>query len=578
MPQVPYNPIPDVGPRDDPTPEIRINANPDAFGANIGEALKGLGTTGQHVGDELFQRALALQQLQNETVAKQADTDYMIKAGELHANFSALEGKDAVAAYPKFAKDLQDARNAIRDSLGTDNARKMFDAQSLTTMGRSIFNGAGHAATEQKKWSTGVADSRIQAVQDGIYANPTDEVAVARGEADVTNEIRSKADLKGWDEEQTQREIDRALSSSRALRIAGLARTDPNGAKDMFEKYKPSMTAKDSYNTEQIVQRQMYTTGARIIAGNLTKSLFDPDRNPTDPETPLSELVAQARDMARKQMPNDPLFEDYATKATESLFNQYKQIKVQENQQARQSVESAMLGLNNPNGKIPASMDELRADPEAAKAFDQLQPTQKKAVLAQLAKNSKGDVIETPERRDNFLTLRGMAITEPAKFQDIMLSTQDITNARKVELTKMSQGIDKLQQDSLVQKVGSAMRSLDGQLNDAQITLRGDPAQYYKFKGALWGEIEGYRETYKKLPSDDEVGLMGAKLLRDDASRKWYQSSQKEFEVDIPEAHRKTITDAYIADHGVVPPEADIRRIYFRKQMKDYYDQQSKPK
>src|SRR5262245_32507513 len=98
MAQVPYKPVMDVSPGDRPTPYFHLNAVADAFGANIGQALSHLGAQMERSSDELFNRAVALQQLKNETEAREADAQYMIESGKYHAEFNSLQGKNAVNA------------------------------------------------------------------------------------------------------------------------------------------------------------------------------------------------------------------------------------------------------------------------------------------------------------------------------------------------------------------------------------------------------------------------------------------------------------------------------------------------
>src|SRR5882762_8322699 len=176
MPTVPYKPIPDQSPQATPTPYFHVNTPPAAFGANIGQALEGLGQMTEHAGNELFTRAIALQNLRNETEAREADAQYMMKAGELHANFSSLQGKQAVDAYPGYMQQLQESREQIREGLSNDASRRLYDSPSLSTLGRTIFNGAGHAAAENKSWAYGASKARIGAMADTALSSPNDDL------------------------------------------------------------------------------------------------------------------------------------------------------------------------------------------------------------------------------------------------------------------------------------------------------------------------------------------------------------------------------------------------------------------
>src|ERR1700678_3469110 len=161
MPQVPYTGVPSVAPQLDPTPRYQVDVDPASFGVNVWQATKQLGETEGKVGDEIYARGLAMQDLYNHSEAQQGASDYMQKAGELHANFSSLQGKEAVDAYPQYIQDLKDARTGIRDNLSNEMSGKLYDAESLSTMGRTIFNGAGHAATQNKAYAVSASDARV---------------------------------------------------------------------------------------------------------------------------------------------------------------------------------------------------------------------------------------------------------------------------------------------------------------------------------------------------------------------------------------------------------------------------------
>src|SRR5262245_36813998 len=131
MPQIPYKPYSEVTAEATPTPAVHVQAPIQAFGGAVAEAVKHLGTTAQHVGDELFQRAYALQQLENETAARKADFEAMKEMAPLHAEFNARQGKDAVDAAPEHYKKIEEIWARHRSNLPNDQARKQYDAFAL---------------------------------------------------------------------------------------------------------------------------------------------------------------------------------------------------------------------------------------------------------------------------------------------------------------------------------------------------------------------------------------------------------------------------------------------------------------
>lgn len=284
MATVPYNPVPSVEPSSQGTPKFSVTTPGAAFGENIAQAVEGLGGVLQHSGDELFTRALAMQQLRNEADAKDADAQYMISAGQKHAEFSSLQGKAAVDAYPQYAQDLQDSRQAFRSSLGNDQARKMFDSQSLSTMGRTIFNGAGHAAIENKKYALGASHARTDALGDQALLQPKDEDNFQQSLSATRDEVAQQGDLQGWGQDQTDQATDAAVSNLWTKRIQGLAKSAPYQAQKMLD----DATAKGQIRGENLakitnyVNQQMYTTGSRNISHDISTGADNPGRNVVD--------------------------------------------------------------------------------------------------------------------------------------------------------------------------------------------------------------------------------------------------------------------------------------------------------
>src|SRR5580692_3382076 len=116
MPRVPYEPFATAQPIS-PGEGVSVSTPGAAFGTNVGEALSRLGSTTEQVGNELFTRAIALQDLKNENDARQAQTDFANKSSQMHAEFGALTGQAASDALPGFLKDQAALRTQLRGQL-----------------------------------------------------------------------------------------------------------------------------------------------------------------------------------------------------------------------------------------------------------------------------------------------------------------------------------------------------------------------------------------------------------------------------------------------------------------------------
>ena len=149
MPQVPGL-VPSVAPTEGGPGPIGLDVPVDAFGGAVGHALAGLGGAVEGASDKIWQRAVDLQDLNNRAEVDRGDAKYMEEAGKLHAQFSALQGDAAQQAFPKYIEDLKSARENIRGGMSNPMTQRMYDSQTLSTMGRTIFNGAGHAGQQAK--------------------------------------------------------------------------------------------------------------------------------------------------------------------------------------------------------------------------------------------------------------------------------------------------------------------------------------------------------------------------------------------------------------------------------------------
>ncbi len=268
MPQVPYSGVPQVSPQAPDIPRYSADTPIGAFGGASAAAIGTLGKALEGAGNEVFQRGLAMQDLYNHSEAQEADAKYMQTAGELHANYSALSGKVAVEAYPKYIQDLQDARKGVRDGLSNGMSQKLFDSQSLSTMGRTVFNGAGHAATENKKYALGASKARVDAIGDQTLAMPGDDRAFQDGLAKSEAEVRAQGTLAGLAPEATDEAVAQTRSDLWSKRITGLAKQAPMSAGKMLDDAVKSggLRGGDIAKVTAIVQQARNTVGARMIS------------------------------------------------------------------------------------------------------------------------------------------------------------------------------------------------------------------------------------------------------------------------------------------------------------------------
>lgn len=300
MPQVPYAPVPDVGPQNVPSPMLNVRADPNAFGANVAAAIQHLGTTTEQVGNEMFERATAMQQLRNETEATEAIAEAEKRASLRYENFRSLQGRSAVDGFPVFQQGLEEDRQAVRQGLSNDMVRKLYDRQATSLTNRMMTYGAGHAAQQNKVAADGAAMSAIGTAQDRILQHPDDDVNYQNSLAEIRGRVQEQAALRGWDPDQTQRETAKAVSLAMRNRIDGLNRTSPDKAKQLLEANRQYMTYEDINHLEPKVQQQTRIVGSRNIsdavnkgwAAYMTPSQID---KMSGVQEPLTRIIQQAQ-------------------------------------------------------------------------------------------------------------------------------------------------------------------------------------------------------------------------------------------------------------------------------------------
>jgi len=271
MANVPYTGVPSVAPEDAPIPRYSADTPTAAFGGATAQALTELGGSFREVGNELWSRADAMQQLKNHSEANAAAANYAEQAGKAHADYSALQGKDAVEAYPSYIDGLKKTRLDIQNSLSNPMSQKLFESESFSTMGRTIFNGAGHAASENKSYSIGASAARVQASRNAALVDPTDEKGFQEHVATTIKETTAQWQQKGADSDTIDNANHKAVSDLWYDRIAGLARQQPF----MADKLLGQATKDGKINGEDIgkltaiVRDATHTVGARNISSEV---------------------------------------------------------------------------------------------------------------------------------------------------------------------------------------------------------------------------------------------------------------------------------------------------------------------
>lgn len=235
---VPYEGAPTQAPSLRPTPELAISTPPAAFGADIAQGISQLGQVQERAGEELFNRAYAMRELQAHANANAALANTQNKQLQAGTDYRKLEGKAAVDALP----DLNSNLDAIRDS-GRQNLspyeQQLYDGESRSSTFREKFSAAGYASSEQKRYLIGASKASSEAAINATEADPTNSATFEASIAKIRTEANHQADLGGLPIDDPQRKLMVQTDVARAYerRIYGLAETGHiKDAQDLFNK------------------------------------------------------------------------------------------------------------------------------------------------------------------------------------------------------------------------------------------------------------------------------------------------------------------------------------------------------
>lgn len=232
---VPYQGIPDVAPRLEPTPGVGINTPPAAFGTNIAEATSHMGQVIEGSGKELFDRAYAMQELQ-----VHADVNARLAAAQNemsnhYVQFTNLEGKNAVDGLTDYQNKLDEIRQKGGDGL-SPIGQEFYDTESRNWRNRFGMYGAAHAGQEQKRYIVGSVDAKVAASTKMMEVNPDDPNGAAAAIQNIRDQVAHKfGDIGGMSPEEVKQKQNDAVNDAVQGRIRALAKDQPIAAQKLFD-------------------------------------------------------------------------------------------------------------------------------------------------------------------------------------------------------------------------------------------------------------------------------------------------------------------------------------------------------
>lgn len=570
MPQVPGL-LPDVAPTTSGTPNIDLPVPVDAFGGAVGHALQGLGQDITHASNDIWERAVQMQDMNNRAEADRATSTYMETAGKLHADFNALQGADAQARFPSYIQDLKDAREKLRGTLSNPMSQRMFDSESLSTMGRTIFNGAGHAAESAKGAAINAVTNRIKATTDlaAISDNPADVDAAKYRLKGLTYNLNQ---LRGTTDPATLDETEKQVNSNLDFNVLKqMARKDPWAAAEELKKRKSGMVQTDYDRIEDIILTQQRSIGSVNIANEVMAKNKDEDGKP---EVSLDVMEQQVKDRAKKLAPDDPATAEHAVQALHGLWNQKRYAD-------RQFKYDNLDVVNNAIQNGVRDIQELQADPKVAAAIDNL-PAQERLKL--------------PGRINAYNAARDKVLNETSMTRVAGLRNNDVEAFLNLDPTDPKLGLNQSQQRQVMswQRTDKKQQNDDPRVNRALSWMRsamGSQLQalgvynrtkantddYDHMTGTLQNALDLWAQAHGNKPAtyEDVVTKIAPQVLQQRNEPSWFGLSTTKtpfFTQEVPEAFAK----GYRGAHGEESTDEEIYRDYTRYLLKNLYKVQDK--
>lgn len=524
MPQVPYSPIPDVRPTSQGTPALEPRAPAAAFGTNVAEAIGSVGGDLEKAGGEIFTRAMAMQDLNNRADADKAVTDYVVQMGLKHADFSAKQGRDAVNAFPDYMKDIQQLREQFGTNLNP-MARKLYDTESRGQMARTIFNGAGHAATQNKQWLIENGNAQIDLAAKTASDDPNSDQLYEQQVQRAKDSATYVASLHGFgpDTPFAQDKTQKAVSQITLTRILTMARTEPTKAMELYKQLEGNLNGPDKIHAETAVWGQTRSVGSANIAQKIFSEGFDDQGKQT---VSIQDMIDKGKQEADKLMPGDTVLQ----KAVEQNIRIMNTRKIQTDKLGDWEADQQIRDIIQAHPEITTEQ-QLRALPEARQILDGL--------------NFKGRGIDTPGYIHRYLESKFKEVNDEKFYQLKAIASRNRDQFLDIDFTK--EGLDQKHIDILngIRKQLIKKPDDDPKLRNALTWMRGahgaelqalgifnrdrnNPEDFDKYAGTMLQAIEAWSAANNnKTPGfKDITEEIGPQIIKQNVTKGWLWDSQ----------------------------------------------------
>jgi hypothetical protein len=518
-----------MGPRD-PTehvriefPEVRIS---DAVGramGSVGEhgfqalagaqgavahALDNLGSQIDKTGNQLWERAQGLQELQNQNALSKAELEFDKYVATKKAQFENNQGEAATEdTYKAYMKDLEEQQKKLGAIL-PPKTLEQFNRSTRNQIGRAGIAAAGHVASEIRKVTIGTSEARVNQWKDEL--SKTEDLDRTKELIDnIEKEIHgTQAPARGWAKPQADEAVRKHVGEGYIGQLKNLARTDPWQALKILDHpdNKGLWDDKQYTATKEHIIHEMTRLGARNIGNGVQTA--DPDA-PLEKKLEEGDKKSEEEEKRTGQKLSD--LKEATRHAIKERHHTHKEAVAEERRRNLETLDAVLDGRGeNSGGNKPKNEDDLYAygGDKARSAYEKLNDTDKKAVRRQLNRIALGLTDPTPESENIRQTLKGMSEEDPGAFRELDLNQfEDLRHADKVALEKLQEkyrkeGI-KIEADP---RVGRALSIAQAE-GFIEKNLPSNKTKWYNFRGAFSDAIHTVQKEigYDKYLTVDQI-------------------------------------------------------------------------
>lgn len=231
---------------------INVQANPSAFGADIGQGMQNVGR-GMGQAAEVMGQLAAFDDTQR---AKDADTKFANWSRERmygEGGYMTTEGRNAVDGRAAFESEAEQKRKEFGKDL-TPGAAREYDRASQARVQSIYDTSVRHSMAGRKQWFNDAAAARLDTFSEDALAAYSDPKKVDFNIAAGQAEIRQQGQMLGWDADTTANKEKEFISSTRLNVALRQMVDDPTAAKKYYDEHKDQLTGPHQFKFDEAIK------------------------------------------------------------------------------------------------------------------------------------------------------------------------------------------------------------------------------------------------------------------------------------------------------------------------------------